>query len=187
LQSKIAQCGLVLGVPATAEASQQWVLTAMQTHGPAILTMLWRILGNEQDVCDVYQESFLQLAYCEQGLKPRNVKSYVFRTATNIAISMLRRRQVEKRFNNEKMQVCAASQPDAGTELDAASLQEKLRQQMAMLPENLREVLVLHDLAELSYEQAAAILGLTPATARVYRCKAVQLLSEWMGDKYEDE
>jgi DNA-directed RNA polymerase specialized sigma24 family protein len=25
--------------------------------------MLWRILGNEQDVCDAYQDTFLKLAH----------------------------------------------------------------------------------------------------------------------------
>ena len=42
--------------------SQRWVLTAMQHHGAALVGMLWRILGNEQDVCDAYQETFLRLA-----------------------------------------------------------------------------------------------------------------------------
>jgi len=56
---------------------------------------------------------------------------------------------------------------------------------MAQLPEHLRDVIMLRDLAELSYKQVGRILGITPATARVYRCKAVQLLAAWMGKESE--
>jgi DNA-directed RNA polymerase specialized sigma24 family protein len=38
----------------------------------------------------------------------------------------------------------------------------------------------LHDLAEFSYAQIGGMLGISAATARVYRCKAFKLLSVWM-------
>ena len=44
----------------------------------------------------------------------------------------------------------------------------------------LRDVVALRDLAELPYRQVGAMLGISPATARVYRCKAVRLLAAWM-------
>ena len=50
-------------VSETVDKSQQWILSTMQQHGPELVTMLWRILGNEQDVCDAYQSTFLQLAH----------------------------------------------------------------------------------------------------------------------------
>jgi DNA-directed RNA polymerase specialized sigma24 family protein len=56
-------------------------------------------------------------------------------------------------------------------------LREQIRSGIAKLPDYLRDVVMLHDLAELPYEQVARILGITAATARVYRCKAVQLLA----------
>lgn len=187
MQSKTAQFGLALGLPTTVSASHQWVLSAMQTHGPALVTMLWRILGSEPDACDAYQETFLQLAYCENGPKPRCIRAYVFRTATNIALTMLRRRQLETRFSAEKMHSPAPLQPDCAGDLDALSLQQTLRANITQLPENLRQVIVLRDLAELPYDQVAAILGLTPATTRVYRSKALQLLSEWMSSNNHEE
>jgi RNA polymerase sigma factor (sigma-70 family) len=166
-------------VPESIAESQRWVLSAMQKHGQELVTMLWRILGNEQDVCDAYQDTFLQLAHFRAGRKPRYVKAYVFRTANNVAISMLRRRIAERKRQ---------SQPGTGKEtahspakeLDAKYLQETLRTCITQLPEHLRNVLTLRDLAQMSYHQVGKVLGISAGTARVYRCKAIQLLAVWM-------
>ncbi len=166
-------------IPRSLEQTQQWVLSAMHRYGRELVTMLWRILGNEQDVCDAYQDTFLKLAHCEQGCKPQNVKSYVFRSASNTAISILRRRHIEKKNLLSGTPVTKPVDP-AANELDAKWLIKALRAAISQLPEHLRDVVTLHDLGDLSYEQAGTILGITAATARVYRCKAVQLLAAWM-------
>jgi len=179
--SKAASCDSVWDfalVESVAE-NQRWILVAMRKHGPELVTMLWRMLGNEQDVCDVYQDTFLQLAHHEGGRKPEHVKAYIFRTAKNIAVSMLRRRVVERK---------GLASPRAGgsipnspaSELDARFLQEALRRCIAQLPEHLRDVVILRDLGELPYPQVSKILGISAGTARVYRCKAIQLLSVLM-------
>lgn len=162
--------------------SQRWVLSVMQKHGPELVTLLWRILGNEQDVCDAYQDTFLQLAHFEGGQKPNHVKAYIFRVASNIAISMLRRRIAEKsRLSEPVSPEETASSP--AKELDSKYLQEALRRYIAQLPEHLRNVVTLRDLGEMSYTQVGRILGISSATARVYRCKAVQLLAVWMSEE----
>jgi RNA polymerase sigma-70 factor (ECF subfamily) len=159
--------------------SQRWVLSTMQKYGQDLVTMLWRILGNEQDVCDAYQNTFLQLAHFEGGQKPDNVKAYVFRVANNVAVSMLRRRIAER--NRLPMSVTAEKTMNSPVkELDSKYLQETLRNCIAQLPEHLRNVISLRDLAELPYSQIGRILGISAATARVYRCKAIQLLAVWM-------
>ena len=178
---------------------QRWILSTMQKHGQELITLLWRILGNEQDVCDAYQDTFLQLAHYEGGqstgcltAKPKHVKAYIFRTANNVAISMLRRRIAErKRMSTAIVTGKNAAEwrsgeyrPLAGSpakELDSKYLQETLRGCIAQLPEHLRNVITLRDLAELSYAQIGGILGISAATARVYRCKALQILTILMG------
>ena len=162
--------------------SQRWVLSAMQKHGPELVTVLWRILGNEQDVCDAYQDTFLQLAHFEGGQKPDHVKAYIFRVASNVAISMLRRRTTEKSRLSEPVSPAEAVSSPA-KELDSKYLQEALRRYIAQLPEHLRNVVTLRDLGEMSYAQVGRILGISSATARVYRCKAVQLLAVWMSEE----
>lgn len=166
-------------VSETVEHSQRWILSAMQRHGQELVMMLWRVLGNEQDVCDAYQNTFLQLAHYEGRQKPGHIKGYIFRTASNVAISMLRRKIAEKkRLASAVVAGKPASSPS--NELDSKYLQETLRCCIARLPEHLRNVVTFRDLAELPYDQIGRILGISPATARVYRCKAVQLLAVWM-------
>ena len=155
----------------------------MQNHGRELVTMLWRILGNEQDVCDAYQDTFLNLAHYNRGQKPEHIKAYIFRSANNAAISMLRRRIIER--NNLSRVNTTGRKTSVPNELNSILLQENLRCSIAHLPEHLRNVVTLHDLAELSYTEVAKILDLTPATARVYRCKAIQLLAVWMNKEKE--
>jgi len=159
--------------------SQRWVLSTMQKHGQELVTMLWRILGNEQDVCDAYQDTFLQLAHFDGRRKPRHIKAYIFRVANNVAVSMLRRRIIER--NRLAVPVVSPGTADEpGSEIDSRHLREALRGYIAQLPENLRNVVALRDLAELPYNQVGKILGISTGTARVYRCKAIQLLAAWM-------
>lgn len=166
------------GAEAVAE-NQRWVLSTMQKHGQELVTMLWRILGNEQDVCDAYQDTFLQLAHFDRGRKPRHLKAYIFRVANNVAVTMLRRRIIERnRLAGSVGSHETADEP--GTEIDSRQLREALRGCIAQLPENLRNVVALRDLAEMPYDQVGKILGISTGTARVYRCKAIQLLAAWM-------
>ncbi|MBN2136814.1 MAG: sigma-70 family RNA polymerase sigma factor [Sedimentisphaerales bacterium] len=183
---KAVRCELLwdFAVSGTVDKSQQWIISAMSRYGQELVTMLWRILGNEQDVCDAYQSTFLQLAHYSDRQKPRHVKAYIFRTATNIAISLLRTRIAEKNRLSKNVRIKKNIDSPA-EQLDSKSLVETLRFHMAQLPAHLRDVVMLRDLGELSYVQIAEMLGISSATARVYRCKAIQLLAVWMGKERE--
>lgn len=167
------------------DKSQRWVLCSMQKHGPQLITLLWRILGNEQDVCDAYQTTFLHLAHQQNGKKPDHIKAYLFRTANNIAITILRRRIAEQQrvYKTYQNQITENSPIN---ELDSKYLVETLRHCITRLPKHLRNVITLRDMAELTYSQVGRTLGISTATARVYRYKAIQLLSVWMS-KVKDQ
>lgn len=168
------------------EQSQQWVLYAMGRYGESLVTMLWRILGNEQDVCDAYQQTFLNLAHNRDTKKPSNVKAYLFRTASNIAISTLRKKRIIKNSTSVIAAACDVNSNDYAVDLDAKELQSTLRAAIVRLPNYLKEVVVLRDLGELEYSDIAKILGISASSARVYRCKAVALLASWMSNHDED-
>ncbi len=167
--------------------SQRWVLVSMQEHGPTLVTMLWRILGNEEDVCDTYQDTFLRLAHLPNQAKPSNVRAYLFRTASNLAISVLRQKQLQRKYQQTFLKEYRAPENNPVTELDSMRLQQRVREAVAELPAYLGDVVVLRDLAQMPYSQVAGILGIRTATARQYRHKAVKLLAVWMAQSKNRE
>ena len=169
-------------IPAEADSSQAWVLSAMKTHGPELVRLLWRILGCEQEVCDAYQETFLNLAHYRSGSKPENVKSYLFRTASNTAISILRRKgRIKNGIQNYSK--IKSSEQNSVQDFDHEQISQQLRNLVAKLPRHLQDVVLLREFGEMSYHKVARILNITESTARVYRCKAVQLLAIWLNEE----
>ena len=160
--------------------SQRWVLSSMQAHGPTLITVLWRILGNEEDVCDAYQETFLRLAHQPNQDKPANVRAYLFRTASNIAISMLRQRQRQQRYCQTLAETRTSAEHNPVAELDSLHLQQRLREAIAELPDYLADVVILRELAQMTYSEVAENLGIQAAAARVYRHKAIKMLAVLM-------
>lgn len=176
--SQLWQGALAESVP----ASQRWVLCAMQQHGPGLVTMLWRMLGDEHDVCDVYQDTFLHLAHAFSNRpKPQHVRAYLYKTSTNVAISIIRRKRIERQHTKSLSQQTSDSfQMDYARELDVPVEQQKLRKAISELPDYLADVITLRDLAQLPYAEVASILGISPTAARVYRHKAIGLLASWL-------
>lgn len=160
--------------------SQRWILSAMQRHGSTLVTVLWRILGNEEDVCDAYQETFLRLAHQPNQEKPKKVRAYLFKTASNIAISMLRQRQRQRKYCQSLAESYTSAEHSPVAELDSMYLQQRLREAITELPDYLADVIVLRELAQMSYSEVAENLGIQAAAARVYRHKAIKILAVLM-------
>jgi RNA polymerase sigma-70 factor (ECF subfamily) len=120
------------------------------------------------------------LAHLQNKKKPTNVRSYLFRTASNAAISMLRQKQLQRKHQQALSKEYEIDQHQAVSDLDSMKLQQRLRMSIAKLPDYLGDVIALRDLAQMPYAQVAAILGIRVSAARVYRHKAIKLLASWM-------
>ncbi len=167
--------------PSLVRSNQRWVLAAVRKDGPALVRLLWRMLGREQDVLDAYQECFCKLIAMAEKEGEVPCRSYVFRTAMNAALDIGRRRKVTQE-HMPSMAFVAREKALARAPGDSSDgLIEALRTAIEALPRRLREIVVLRDLAELSYKEVARILGLTSGTARVYRREAIVALTESMG------
>lgn len=172
----------VLSGLATAEVAenQRWIIKLLQCHGHAILTALWRILGSEQDVQDVYQTAVCHLAARGEHGATFNLPGYFYRTAINTAIELLRSRQRQKSHWPQLYRTMSdrPSQLTGGEVCDLRESIERLRKAICQLPKHLQEVIILRDLAQLPYRQVARMLGIRSGTARIYRRQAVLRLAD---------
>lgn len=166
-------------------ADHGWVAELVEREGEGILRMLWRILGREQDVMDAYQDCFCKLTQRGNVGDLRNTRAFAYRTAANIAIEMIRCRKRRAAHwpriakQREARQTEATKPIETSAAASASSEQrERLRAAIAQLPAHLRNVVVLRDLSNMSYEDVGRTLGVEPTTARVYRRHAVVKLAE---------
>lgn len=163
------------------QSDQAWLLALLRVDGPALVRVLWRLLGREQDVLDAYQDCVCRmLSHAKHENAPPS-RAYVFRSAVNIALDMRRQRRV--RIEHQEFVARHDSERRAMREPDSRELIDRLRTAIENLPVRLRDIVVLRDLAEMDYRDLTKILGLTNGTARVYRREAVLRLAEQLRDE----
>jgi len=164
---------------------QRWLLTLMREQGLMVITMLWRMLGSEQDVLDAYQSAVCRLAARGKTGLGSNPAGYFYRTVTHSGIEILRARQ---RQQNHWPKLVDAQRRREPTPTPCVGLDQRealagLRRAICQLPPHLRNVVVLRDLGELPYAQVARTLGIRNGTARLYRRQAVLRLAEIIGQE----
>lgn len=172
---------------ATVADDQQWILNLLRQHGTPVVSMLWRLLGCEQAVLDSYQTAVCRLTAQGRDAVRTNPGGYFYRVAMNAALGIIRGRQQQRRHETtlaERQNQRDADRGNPGSQVfDQQLALDRLREAIFQLPPQLRDVIVLRDLAELPYTRVASILGIRTSTARLYRCQAVARLADLLGEE----
>jgi RNA polymerase sigma-70 factor (ECF subfamily) len=167
---------------------QRWIVQLLRQHGPAVVTLLWRMLGREQDVLDAYQTAVCSITARGRDAVQSNPGGYFYRIAMNAGITTLRGRRMERQrlANLAEAQARRGETPasrDGEPALDQSRIMEQMRQAIFRLPAHLRDVVVLRELAELPYAQVAEVLGITVGSARLYRRQAIVRLATMLEEE----
>ncbi len=127
---------------------------------------------------EVTQEVFLALMTDPRGYNPRRGRpeAYLLGIARNIVLRILRRDQHYVGLAPESDRETPVTAEDPATELARRQTVEAVRQAILTLPPNYREVIILCDLEELDYAQAAEVLGCAMGTVRSRLNRARSLL-----------
>ena len=147
-----------------------------------------RLVGNETDAEDITQEVFLKALNALRTFREESsLQTWLFRIATNLCRDVHRRRQREKGWlplwRHADGEECSGEEvpieiPDYHNDPERLLLREELsellKQAIDRLPIAMREVLVLHDMESLSYEEIAQALGIPLGTvkSRLFHARA---------------
>ncbi len=134
-------------------------------HAQALFGYLLNFTRDEQDTRDALQEVFIKIARQPEVLATaRDERAFLIRLARNIAIDLMRRRGARHKkhaqFGIEQISPFAPS-----ADFDQAAFQTRLTAALGELPSEQREVVHLKLWTELTFEQIAATLDISPNTA----------------------
>jgi RNA polymerase sigma-70 factor (ECF subfamily) len=125
---------------------------------------------------EVTQETFLMLIHNPGSFDPNrgNVTSFLYGIARNLVKRHLERDR-RQRYLDDIEEEFAAPASDLLGDLTQQENLDSLRDAVASLPPKYREVVVLCDLQELSYEAAAVAIGCAVGTvrSRLHRARAL--------------
>jgi len=154
------------------------------TYFDRLYRYVFRYLQSGDESQDVVHDVFLQIWRQRRriGLE-RDLRTYLYATARNHALDLLKHRKVEQRFRESRAAALAAEQgigsaPDPESELEARELAAAIQKAIDTLPRRQREVLQLRWQGLLSYDEVAKLLNISPKTVAVHLARAFQHLRQ---------
>ena len=181
---------------ATADELRTDFESVVREFAPRLLGVARRILRNEAEAQDAVQDAFLSAHQRLHSFRGEGqLGGWLFRITANAALTQLRRR---KRLSEEPLEKLEPQflpdghrqAPDpawaACPEALAGDRQlcDRLFEEMARLPEQYRDVLILRDVQGLSTDEAAEALGVSSGALKVRlhraRCGLRELMSRHM-------
>ena len=146
-------------------------------QGP-IFRFAWHMSGNSATAEDVTQEVFMLLIRNPKNFDPAkgSVAGYLFGIARNLIRRRLDRSRLDEPLGEEwteSNETELTSDTDLLGDVTRSELLLNLQKAILGLPEQYREVIVLCELAEMSYPDAAAVLQCPPGTiaSRLHRAR----------------
>ena len=158
----------------------------VRSAGPRLLATLRRMLRRDEDAEDALQETFLAAhRHLRDFAGQSKLSTWLHRIAVNVALMRLRSQKrrpeasIEEllpRFEDDGHRVLEPAAPECSPEreLDADARRRTVRRCIEALPESHRSILLLRDIEELSGEEAAAQLGISPEAAKMRLHRARQ-------------
>jgi RNA polymerase sigma-70 factor (ECF subfamily) len=164
-----------------APPAESWADLLLRTFNglrDELLSTLWFVLGNSDDAQDVAQEVFLRCWRAQEGLpEVQNLRAWIFRVGLNAAKDLQRsawRRRVKPLLGAEIMPMPDSSAPTR--ELEERESLQQLRDALKCLRPEEKEVFLLRQNGELTYEQIAELHNRPVGTVKTQMRSALQKL-----------
>jgi RNA polymerase sigma factor (sigma-70 family) len=152
----------------------------LRRHGPMVLGVCRRVLGNEADAEDAFQATFLVLVRKAASIRSRGaVGSWLYGVAHNTA---RKAKAMRSRRRAKEREAGAAPRP-GGSEGDWREAQALLEAELGRLPDKYRAVIVLCELEGQTVKGAARQLGCPQGTAATRLARGRALLARRLASR----
>ena len=148
--------------PSTPEDDADWS-AIVHEHGAQVWRLARRLLDDEADAGDCFQETFVAALAASRSAPVANLPGLLRRICTARAIDLLRRRIRDRRRAAPLVDALAVA-AEGPTPADALAGQElayRLRAALTALPRQQAEVFTLAVVEQLPHAEVAALCGLT--------------------------
>ncbi len=173
IRSKMSDKELIALVQQADEAA---FVVIMQRHKESIINFVYRFVGNWDDAIDIAQETFVRLhRYAQTYNGEVAFSTWLYTIASNLAKTELARywRKNSQSFTALKMSneeepewdiACQDYSPDK--RIDSGLITQKIQKALMGISPSYREVVILRDMQNLSYEEIAEITKLEAGTVK---------------------
>jgi RNA polymerase sigma-70 factor (ECF subfamily) len=145
-------------------------------YSAQIYNFAYRMTNNRDDAEDIYQEAFLHAFRGIGSFRADSAFStWLYRIVRNVYLDEMKRRRarpyasLEENIQTEDGSIARDVQDDAPTPEEAVQINERRRavhRAISQLPETQREILILYEMNQHSYEEIATILGINVGTVK---------------------
>ena len=139
------------------------------------------IVLNHDDTDDVLQNTFVKVFQYLKNFKGESkLFSWVYRIATNEAITFINQKAKRNGTTSEAMQNKIVNNLQADTYFDGNEIQFKLQKAIVLLPEKQQLVFKMKYYEEIKYEDMSEILGTSVGALKASYHHAVKKIEEYM-------
>jgi RNA polymerase sigma-70 factor (ECF subfamily) len=154
---------------------------------PELRARAMRLCGDRAGADDVVQDSIERaLRFADQYERGTNLRAWAFQILFSVFVTRWRRRRRERNaLQNLASDPCAWTVPAAFTSPDAGkgALTRSTLRKLESLPEGFRAVLVMVDLEDRTYREAARELGVPVGTVMSRLHRGRKMLAAQMADE----
>jgi RNA polymerase sigma-70 factor (ECF subfamily) len=179
----------------TQQEDKQAFSLLYERYSTSVLSYLYRMLGNVEDVESVAQEAFLRAFRFRATYRyPQRFSTWLFTITRNLAINQARRKKRSPvrnltELNLEGMDVSGDPYQVAARATDDVEKQEEIARVLKALddlPTDQKEVIVLGVFQDMSYGEMEAITGTKAVTLRSRMFHGLKRLAKLMGGDEPD-
>ena len=136
----------------------------VRRHYAPVVNIAYRMCGQTTLAEDMAQETFLRAWLNLSSFRlSGSMKNWLYRITVNTTLDVLRRRS-DTPMDDEVVQMIQDPTPDPEISLIQKERAENMQEMLSTLPLATRNVLVLREFAELSYQEIAAVLDIPIGT-----------------------